>query len=223
MQLSIIIPALNEAGGIETMLTQLQALRAQGHEVILVDGGSVDATVALATPLADCTLSATRGRAAQMNAGAAVARAEVLWFLHADTQITMHSAHCIIRALRAGEGWGRFDIRLSGTQPLLRVVESLINWRSRLSGIATGDQGLFVSRALFEQVGGFPDLPLMEDVELSKRLKRIAPPHCLREVVQTSSRRWEQRGVMRTILLMWSLRLAHYFGVPAERLASHYD
>jgi rSAM/selenodomain-associated transferase 2 len=158
-----------------------------------------------------------------MNAGAAVATGEVLWFLHADTCITPGCAPAIVACCGNGDCWGRFDVRLSGRQPVLRLVESMMNARSRLTGIATGDQGLFVSRRLFERVGGFPDLPLMEDIELSKRLRRERPPECLHQRLLTSSRRWEQHGIMRTVALMWFLRLAYFLGVPAERLALRYD
>ena len=227
MKLSIIIPTFNEATAIERNLAALQALRTRGHEVIVADGGSKDATVELATPWADRVLTARRGRARQMNAGAVLAAGEILWFVHADTLVTAQAADALLglmrEELREREGWGRFDICLSGTQPLLRIVERLINWRSRISGIATGDQGIFVSRTLFERTGGFSDLPLMEDIDLSRRLKNDTPPHCLREALLTSSRRWERRGVLRTIALMWYLRLAYFFGVPAERLAARYD
>jgi rSAM/selenodomain-associated transferase 2 len=224
MKLSIIIPVLNEQTTIEQCLTALQALRERGHEVIVADGGSLDATVELATPLADRVLTARRGRARQMNTGAALARGDVLWFLHADTLVSERAAEALcLGELRERDGWGRFDIRLSGARLLLRVVETLVNWRSRLSGIATGDQGIFVSRTLFERVGGFADLPLMEDIEFCRRLKRELSPCCLREKLLTSSRRWEQRGVLKTIALMWYLRLAYSLGVPPERLVSHYD
>jgi len=223
VKITIIIPALDEAAGIGDMLQPLQPLRAQGHEVIVVDGGSTDATPDLARPLADQVLSTEPGRARQMNAGAGAASGEVLWFLHADTLIGAGSAESVCRALQQQTGWGRFDLRLSGDQPLLRLVERLINWRSRLSGIATGDQGIFVSRALFERIGGYAEIPLMEDVDLSRRLKRETAPCCLHETLLSSSRRWEQRGVLKTIALMWYLRLAYFAGVPAERLAAHYD
>ena len=223
MQLSIIIPARNEAAGIETLLQQLQALRACGHEVILVDGGSIDATTTLAQPLCDKVLTAPAGRARQMNAGAQVAQGEVLWFLHADSQIPADAGRLMLDAVHDGHSWGRFDVRLSGSQRLLRTVGYLMNLRSRITGIATGDQGVFVRRDLFLDIGGFADLPLMEDIELTTRLKRQQRPACLRQQLLTSSRRWEQNGVLRTIALMWSLRLAWSLGVPVERLAVYYD
>lgn len=224
VKLSIIIPALNEEATIEKCLGTLQTLRGRGHEVIVADGGSLDATVELAAPLADRVLTARRGRARQMNTGAALASGDVFWFLHADSLVSERAAEALLLSdLRERDGWGRFDVRLSGKRLLLRVVETLINWRSRISGIATGDQGIFISRTLFERNGGFADLPLMEDVELSRRLKREISPLCLSEKLMTSSRRWEQRGVLKTIALMWYLRLAYSLGVPPERLASHYD
>jgi len=223
VRLSVIVPTLNEAANIGDTLLPLQALRSRGHEVIVVDGGSEDDTLQLAVGLADRCLSAPTGRARQMNAGAAAASGDMLWFLHADTRIAPAADRFILAACAGPLCWGRFDVRLSGRQFLLRAVERLMNLRSRLTGIATGDQGIFVSRALFERVGGFPELPLMEDIEFSKRLRRIHRPLCLRQQVLTSSRRWERRGILRTIALMWYLRLAYFLGVPAERLALRYD
>lgn len=223
MQLSIIIPTHNEAAGIEQFLQQLQPLRARGHEVILVDGGSDDATAALARPLSDKVLSSPTGRAQQMNTGARAAQGQLLWFLHADSRIPANAGSLILGAVRDGHAWGRFDVRLSGTQRLLRSVEYLMNLRSRVTGIATGDQGIFTTRELFHSVGGFADLPLMEDIELTTRLKRKQRPACLRQRLMTSSRRWEQYGIVRTIVLMWLLRLAWSLGIPAERLAEYYD
>ena len=223
VQLSIIVPALNEAGCIRELLRQLQALRAQGHEVIVVDGGSCDATVALAQPLVDQLLPAPAGRALQMNIGAQAARGRVLWFVHADTRVPDKAAPVIIESVAHAAGWGRFDVRLSGDRLLLRLVERMMNWRSRFTGIATGDQGIFVTRELFERVGGFTAMPLMEDIDLSRRLKREQRPLCLRDTLTSSSRRWEQKGIVRTIALMWVLRLAYFLGVPPARLAMHYD
>lgn len=223
MNLSIVIPALNEASLIGDTLQALAPLRARGCEVIVVDGGSWDATVAIAQAGADRVLVAPRGRASQMNAGAAAARGEVLLFLHADTQLAADADRQIETGMaRTGRRWGRFDVRLSGTHPLLRLVERMMNLRSRLSGIATGDQAMFVERRLFFEAGAFPNQPLMEDVELSKRLKRHGRPLCLAVPVITSSRRWEEGGIVRTIVLMWALRAAYALGVPAERLARRY-
>ncbi|MFZ5558587.1 MAG: TIGR04283 family arsenosugar biosynthesis glycosyltransferase [Pseudomonadota bacterium] len=223
MRLSVVVPALDEEAAIGATLARLAPLRAAGHQVVVADGGSGDRTVEIARPLADAVLVAGRGRARQMNAGAAAARGEVLLFLHADTLLPETAADDVLDGLRAsGRRWGRFDARLSGAHPLLRIVERMMNARSRLTGIATGDQALFVERALFAEMGGFPDIPLMEDVALSKRLKRAGPPLCLRTRVVTSSRRWEERGVLRTIGLMWGLRAAYAAGVSPERLARLY-
>jgi len=222
-RISVVVPALEEAGGIVAMLERLAPLRARGHEVILVDGGSRDGTVELAGPLVDGVLTSAPGRARQMNAGAAAARGDVLWFLHADTLAPPDADRSIMAAFASGYCWGRFDVRLSGGGVFLRVIERAMNLRSCLTGIATGDQGLFVERGLFEAVGGFPDQPLMEDVEMSRRLKRIAGrPICLRARLVTSSRRWERDGALRTLLLMWRLRLAYFLGSPPERLHARY-
>ncbi len=221
--LSIIIPTLNEATAIVSTLTGLQAQRAAGHEVIVVDGGSTDATCSLAAPFADQLLHSARGRARQMNCGAAAACGDVLVFLHADTLLP-EGADRVVRTGLAQTGalWGRFDVRLSGSHPLLRVVETLMNVRSQLTGIATGDQAIFVRRDLFEQVGGFPDIPLMEDIAISRALKRHGRPFCVRERVITSSRRWERRGISRTIFLMWRLRLAYALGADPRDLVRRY-
>jgi rSAM/selenodomain-associated transferase 2 len=221
--LSVVVPVLNEADNIEACLMVLVPLRARGVEVILADGGSTDRTPALAAPLCDRVVSAPRGRALQMNAGASQARGDVLLFLHADVLLPADADWLILLSMReTGRRWGRFDVRLSGMRPLLRVVEFLMNWRSRLTAIATGDQSLFVDRALFEQLGGYAPIPLMEDIELSARLKRSGRPVCLRERVSASSRRWETQCVLRTILLMWRLRLAYFFGAAPHRLVRRY-
>jgi rSAM/selenodomain-associated transferase 2/rSAM/selenodomain-associated transferase 1 len=220
--LSIIVPVLNEGATIAVQLAALQPLRAAGVELVLVDGGSSDDTAKVARPLADRLIVAPRGRAVQMNAGARASRGEVLLFLHADTRLPVAADVLVVQASKDGAQWGRFDVRIDGGHPMLRVVESMMNWRSRLSGIATGDQAIFVRREAFERVGGFPDIPLMEDVALSKRLKQIAPPVCLRESVMTSGRRWEKHGVLRTILLMWRLRAAYFFGADPQQLAIAY-
>jgi rSAM/selenodomain-associated transferase 2 len=222
-RISIIIPALNEAAGIVETLRPLQPLRARGHEVILVDGGSADATVEIARPLADRVIASEPGRARQQNAGAEGADGNVLLFLHADTLLPPDADRLVIDGLMAtGRGWGRFDVRLSGRAPALRMVERMMNLRSRATGIATGDQAIFVRRDWFRRAGGFPQIPLMEDVALSTALRRIGPPLCLRERVLTSSRRWEERGVLRTILLMWRLRAEYALGADPVRLADRY-
>ena len=206
------MPVLNEAPGIRAALEALAPLRARGHEVIVVDGGSSDGTPALAAGRCDRVVSAPRGRALQMNAGAQIATGEVLIFLHADTRLPFEFN--IPASL-----WGRFDVKIEGRHPLLKVVACGMNTRSRLTGIATGDQAMFVRRDAFP---GFPAIALMEDVALSKALKRRARPACLREKVVTSGRRWESRGVLRTIVLMWKLRLLYFFGARPEELARRY-
>ena len=222
LSISIVMPVLNEAAGIVPTLAALAPLRARGAEVIVVDGGSSDDTVALATPWADCVLVFPGGRARQMNAGAARATGEVLLFLHADTQLAPDADEMVLAALRAKTGWGRFDVRIDGAPRMLRVVALLMNLRSRWSGIATGDQAIFMRRGLFDAVGGFPDQPLMEDVEISRRLRAVSRPVCLRAKVRTSGRRWESRGVWSTIFLMWRLRWRYWRGEPAAALAEAY-
>lgn len=220
--LSIILPALNEAAGIVVALQALQPLRAGGVEVIVVDGGSTDRSVELAGPLADRVLKAPRGRASQMNAGAAVARGGVLLFLHADTWLPEGAASLVAQAMAAGHQWGRFDVQIEGKSAWLPLVAAMMNRRSRLTGIATGDQAMFVSGAAFAAAGGFPDIPLMEDIELSRRLLRTGRPACLAASVTTSGRRWEAHGVWRTILRMWWLRLRFFLGADPRRLAVEY-
>lgn len=220
-RLSVILPVLNEADALPATLEALQPLRTCGHEAVVVDGGSHDGTPALARRQADRVLVSERGRARQMNAGAAAARGDIFLFLHADTRLPADAARLVVQGLRCA-GWGRFDVRLSGRHPALRVIERMMNWRSRLSGIATGDQAMFVRRDWFEAVAGFPDVPLMEDIGLSRRLKRLGPPLCLDARVIASSRRWEAGGIVRTVLLMWWLRLAYFVGADPARLARRY-
>jgi rSAM/selenodomain-associated transferase 2 len=221
MKLSVIMPALNEADGIEEALTSLAPLRARGVEVVVADGGSSDATVALACPLADLVFAATRGRGAQMNAGAAASGGDVLLFLHADTRLP-RDADALIRdgLVRSGCSWGRFDVRIAGAHPLFPIIAAMMNLRSRITGIATGDQAMFMSRAAFG--AGFPEIALMEDIAMAKRLKRTGPPLCISSRVVTSGRRWEQHGVIKTIFLMWCLRLAYFLGANPAWLARSY-
>ena len=220
--LSIVVPVLNEAATLGSQLAALQELRGRGAELLLVDGGSSDGTRELARPLVDRLLEAPRGRAVQMNAGAQASQGEVLLFLHADSRLPPAADERLRSALVAGAVWGRFDVRIDGRHRLLRVVERMMNWRSRLSGIATGDQAIFVRREVFIALGGYPELPLMEDIALSKRLKRLGRPACLRAVVVTSGRRWEQHGVLRTIVLMWRLRASYFLGADPQQLAIRY-
>lgn len=221
-RLSIVMPVLDEAGTLAARLQALTPLRARGAELLVADGGSSDHTLAIAQAHADRVLSAPRGRAAQLNAGACAATGDVLLFLHADTQLPPEADRLIGAALAAGCAWGRFDVRIEGHHPLLPVVAALMNRRSRLSGTATGDQAVFVRRRVFEALGGFAPLPLMEDIDLSRRLKRIGPPACLRERVTTSGRRWDRHGFWRTVLLMWRLRAAFAMGADPHTLARRY-
>jgi rSAM/selenodomain-associated transferase 2 len=190
----------------------------------VVDGGSRDGTIALCQPFADRVICADRGRSRQMNAGAKVANGDILLFLHADTFLPENAAQSITNGLkRQGRKWGRFDVRLSGDHYFLRIIERLMNLRSRFTGIATGDQAIFVLRELFEAMGGFPDIDLMEDIALSRILRRYRRPLCLRQWVVTSSRRWEKRGVLRTTFQMWCLRLAYTLGADPNHLARLYE
>jgi rSAM/selenodomain-associated transferase 2 len=221
--LSIIVPTLNEADGIVDALDALAPLRADGAEVIIADGGSHDRTAELARPQCDRFVEAPRGRGAQMNAGAQVATGEVFLFLHADTRLPEGADRLISEGLATSKRtWGWFDVEIAGRSVLLPVVAGLMNWRSRLTGIATGDQAMFVDRRVFARAGGFPDVPLMEDIILSRRLRQISIPLCLRARVVTSGRRWDKHGPLRTILLMWRLRAAHSLGADPHKLARAY-
>lgn len=221
--ISIIIPVLNEREALCRHLPWLQPLRGEEHEIVLVDGGSTDGGAEEAVDLVDQLITAPPGRAGQMNAGAAVARGEILLFLHIDTVLPENAASLVQRALQSPAAlWGRFDVRLSGQRPVFRRIERMINWRSRWNGIATGDQAIFVRRSAFEKLGGYPDIPLMEDVALSRVLRRHSRPCCLTQPVITSSRRWERNGVLRTVLLMWWLRLLYRLGVSPARLHELY-
>jgi len=223
MSLSIIMPVLNEAPNIVAALEALRPLRARGAEIIVADGGSADGTVALARPLADFVIASARGRATQMNAGAGLARGDVLMFLHADTRLPPDADRHVLEGLaRSGRAWGRFDVAIDGEQALLRIIAAAMSLRSRLTGITTGDQAMFATRQAFDAVGGFPEIALMEDITLARHLKRISPPLSLRARVTTSGRRWERRGVVRTMVLMWRLRLAYFFGAAPDALALRY-
>lgn len=222
LRLSVIIPTLNEAQALPLLLADLAPLRLAGAELIVVDGGSRDATAALALRQADQLVQAASGRARQMNAGAAQAQGEYLWFVHADSRIGAPVLRGLLEVLDEAPLWGRFDVRLSGHGLALRLIGSMINLRSRVTGIATGDQGIFVERRAFAALGGYADLPLMEDIELCRRLKVQARPRCLRPALLTSSRRWERHGIWRTVWLMWRLRLAYYCGADPAELARRY-
>jgi rSAM/selenodomain-associated transferase 2 len=220
------MPVLNEAGvqaaEFEQCLQRLQQYRDSGHELIIIDGGSDDDSFEIAQRYADRTIQCNRGRAIQMNAGARQTDADILLFLHADTQLPVNAIEAVTRTINEGHYWGRFNVRLADGHFLFRIIERLMNLRSCITGVATGDQAVFVRRELFETVGGYPRQPLMEDIELSKRLRGLGWPACLRQKVIISSRRWRKFGIVRIVLLMWRLRLAYFLGVSAERLAEQY-
>ncbi|WLQ15002.1 TIGR04283 family arsenosugar biosynthesis glycosyltransferase [Hahella aquimaris] len=219
---SVIIPTLNEAESISAFLRVLQPLREAGWELILSDGGSRDETVSLAEPRVDKIIVSTPGRAAQMNNGAESASGEVLLFLHADTQLPQDAVAQLTAFVASNADWGRFDVRLSGRRFMFRVVETLINLRSRITSVATGDQAIFIRKAAFQRLGGYARIPLMEDVEICKRLRRQSKPYCIRARVITSSRRWEVHGVWKTIFLMWRLRFEYWLGVAPDKLFRRY-
>lgn len=217
---AIVVPALDEESEIEPTLESIGL--DDGHQVVVVDGGSSDGTRARATRLGVQVLESSAGRARQMNAGAAATQSSVVLFLHADTRLPPGWWEAVRRAIAGGAIAGRFDVELRGRHPMLRVVAAFMNARSRWSRIYTGDQAIFVRRAVFEAMGGYASIPLMEDIELSRRLKRQGPIACLRERVSTSGRRWETNGVFRTIALMWWLRFSYFVGASPETLAAMY-
>jgi len=222
MKFSIIIPTLNEEKTIASCLLPLQPLR-NNCEIIIVDAtcGQPNANGPHAH-LADKIIISAKGRARQMNLGASHARGDVLIFLHADTALPDNALQLIEQHL-GNKQWGRFDIRLSGDHFMLNVIAWMMNRRSRLTGIATGDQTIFVTRQAFAAAGQYPEIALMEDIALSKTLKKISPPLCLHAKVTSSGRRWEHFGVYRTILLMWTLRLRYFFNTDPQRLAELYS
>ena len=224
MKLSIIIPALNEAEIIQSTLIKLQDLRARHHEVIMVDGGSHDNTIELATPLTDKIIKAGEGRARQMNAGVLQATGDVYWFLHSDSIIPDDADKLIQLNLTENKHWGRFNIRLSGKNITFRVIEFMMNVRSCMTGIATGDQGIFMKKAAFTKISGYKYIRLMEDIDISSRLLAMfGRPVCIKSKLITSSRRWEKHGIVKTMLLMWRLRLAYFLGANPDNLAKRYS
>jgi rSAM/selenodomain-associated transferase 2 len=222
VKLSIIIPVLNEEMNLSRMSRHLQSVCQQEHEIIIVDGGSVDNTLSIAHELTDSVIVSQPGRALQMNSGASIASGDVLLFLHADTFLPDNTAQIIGDLAHRKNYWGRFDVRLSSNRFVFRLIEALMNLRSCLTSIATGDQAIFIERELFHGVGGFPEIALMEDIEISRRLKKISKPVCIRQKVITSSRRWESGGIVATVLLMWKLRLYYFFGASPEKLKQLY-
>ena len=222
IKISIIIPVLNEENNLPDVLNNLQSFRSEGHEVVVVDGGSSDNSLMLAQQGADLVIVSKAGRALQMNSGAAVATGELFLFLHCDTFLPDNALEVIAGNYQRENYWGRFDVRLSSDKFVFRIIERLMNLRSRLTSIATGDQAIFVERKLFNQLGGFPEIALMEDIRISGLLRKRSPPVCLKQKVITSSRRWENKGVLATVLLMWKLRLFYFFGVSADTLSRKY-
>lgn len=227
IDLSIIVPVYNERDNISCFSEQLSRYAQQVTEVIVVDGGSTDGTVeALEELLGNNSNimidSASQGRASQMNAGASLARARYLMFLHADTTLPTGVFDELETVFGHDGIWGRFDVKLNNTRTAYRVISWFINKRSSLTGIATGDQAMFVKRSVFVQVGGFPNQLLMEDIALSKTLKSLAQPWCSKLKVITSARKWETCGVIRTVILMWRIRAAYYFGASPKSLHKRY-
>lgn len=218
---SIIIPTLNEATNIQTCLIALQPLRSQA-EIIIVDGGSLDNTIALATSYADKILLSEQGRARQMNHGVVHATGDILVFLHADTELPTNALSLIEQQLKPQQTWGRFDIQLKAESVMFKIIAFMMNWRSCLTGIATGDQAIFVRKTAFNTIGNYPEIALMEDIALSTALKKISSPLCLKAKVKSSARRWQQNGIYKTILLMWSLRLRYWLGADPQQLAELY-
>jgi rSAM/selenodomain-associated transferase 2 len=221
LQISIVIPVLNEAEHLSAKLHALQVLRDR-CQLIVVDGGSDDISPTLAEPLVDKLILSSRGRGRQMNAGAAQANAEILLFLHADTRLPEQAIDWITQAVAQGYQWGRFDVAFDSPKPVFKLIAFMMNQRSRLTGIATGDQTLFMTRAAFTAVGGFPEIALMEDIAISRQLKKLGKPACIKDKVVTAARRWQQHGIGKTIVLMWWLRLAYFLGADPDDLAERY-
>ena len=222
IKISIIIPVLNEEINLPDVLSNLLPFRRQGHEVIVVDGGSSDNSLLLAQQGADIVIVSKAGRALQMNSGAMVATGGIFLFLHCDTFLPDNALKVVADNYQRDNYWGRFDVRLSGNKFVFRLIERLMNLRSRLTSIATGDQAIFIERKLFTQLGGFPEIALMEDITVCRLLRKLSSPVCLKQKVITSSRRWESNGVVATVLLMWKLRLFYFFGVSPDKLSRKY-
>lgn len=221
--LSIIIPVFNESLTIKSTLINLIPLIKEGHELIIIDGGSDDDTVDICNHYTTNVFVSNKGRAAQMNCGAAKASNDMLVFLHADTILPENSAYLITNSFcTSNKEWGHFKARLNGDKFILRIIEFFMNSRSCITGIVTGDQAIFIRKTLFDRINGFKNIPLMEDIEISKSLKKYSKPICIKSSVITSSRRWETNGYLKTIVLMWKLRLLYFFGVPANKLVKLY-
>lgn len=220
-RLNIIIPVVNEAQQLAAKLKALQPLRSYCH-VTLVDGGSQDGSAAIAATMVDQVLHSPRGRAKQMNSGAAQTDADVLLFLHADTGLPDNVIEHILQAIAKGYQWGRFDVSFDSPKLIFKLIAFMMNGRSRFTHIATGDQALFITREAFQRAGGFPEIALMEDIAICTRLRKLGKPACLRHKVITSARRWQQQGIIKTILLMWRLRLSYCLGADPDTLVMHY-
>ena len=220
-RISVVIPVLNDAAALRQAAPFLTLLRARGHESIVVDGGSSDGSVAVARSLADHVLESAAGRARQMNAGAAVARHSMLWFVHADTRVEVEALNAL-ESMAGDVRWGRFDVDLDAPEWAFRIIGGLMNWRSRVSGVATGDQAIFVPSDLFASVNGYLAIDLMEDIALSRALKTQSAPVCLRVRVSASARYWKKNGIVRSVLTMWGLRLAYRLGAHPARLHALY-
>lgn len=220
--ISIIIPVLNEEKNIHRFLSSLTQYKDRGHEIILVDGGSTDNTTSIAEPMVTHCITSEAGRAKQMNTGAKTSKGDILLFLHADTLLP-NNADLFIQESLTDKQWGRFNVQLTSDHFAFRVIEYMINLRSRITGIATGDQALFITKDTFNRVGCYPDIKLMEDICISKNLLKHSRPACLKQKVITSSRRWEKHGILRTVFLMWSLRLRFFLGANPEDLAAEYQ
>ena len=222
-QISIVIPVLNDATALGRLLDDLDSILGIDAERIVVDGGSEDGSYELARERADYALRTAPGRARQLAVGVVAAHGRWIWMLHADTRVDGAAWRALRKAIASdGAAWGRFDVRLSGREAAFRMIETLMNLRSRWSGICTGDQGIFVRRDLLELIDGVPDQPLMEDIELTKRLRRYANPICIDTRLRVSARRWQHRGIISTVLLMWRLRLQYFFGTSPEVLVREY-
>ncbi|HEC29068.1 MAG TPA: glycosyltransferase [Gammaproteobacteria bacterium] len=224
MKISIIIPVYNEMSTLPKLLGKLSGMLALGHELIIVDGGSSDSTIQEISFAEVKVIKTGKGRAVQMNAGAAISSGDILWFLHADSDFVLPVEEYIVLLQGLNDqAWGRFNIRLSGEKIVFRLIECLMNIRSCSSGISTGDQGIFISRQLFDRVNGFSDILIMEDINICMKLKKLKKPDCLKATLITSSRRWEQQGIIATIILMWRMRVLYFMGVSPEKLAKLYE
>ncbi len=221
--LSIIVPVLNQSRTMIDTMSALKPFRQRGAEIIVVDGGSDDDTAVLAHPFADRVVKGPRGRAAQMNEGAKVASGFIFLFLPTDTTLPADAdTQVMIGRARDTSVWGRFDMRLTGRHPLLPIVARLLNRRSRSSGIASCEQAIFVQRETFFRIGGFTDIPVMEDVEISKRLRAISPPICVTSRVTVPAKRFDRDGLWTTLRTMWIMRLRYRMGMKPEEILKRY-